>query len=333
VAGIAAIDPVGIIQEIPELMLANSEAPSLTMTGSVEDTLGARPYHDIGLDGGGVGALLCTQSPFRTCSSNNDCTNNAQCVAAGNPTACCTGATTGTCTGPFPGGVCTVQRLNNGTAAVPPQIVAVTDNGLSLDSAQFSQNATQVTDGTHPVGSAHRKVQAIQPIADNGDTCDGVLFGSGTHGNVVSGAIAGSPSEVGVFASKTILNGRPLITGINMDGVARGARILMQDAAGPSRCLYNELIELGGNVTPGNLATRLKQARDGGNNVHLQVMPFGAPVNFGNILFNSPNGPYTAEANQIDTFLVNNRDYMVFVPVDNQGAAPAPVSGRLNPDL
>jgi len=333
VAGIAAIDAVGTIQEIPELMLANSEAPSLTMTGSVEDTLGARPYSDIGLDGGGVGAFLCTQSPSRTCSTNNDCTNNVQCVAAGNPTACCTGAGTGTCTGPTPGGVCALQRLNNGTAPVPPQIVAVTDNGLSVDSAQFSQTATQVTDLTHPIGSAHRKVQAIQPIADNGDTCDGVLFGSGTHGNVVSGAIAGFPSEVGAFASKQILNGRPLITGINMDGIARGARILMQDSASPLRCLFNELVELGGNVTPGNLATRLQQARDGGNNVHLHVMPFGAPINFDSIQFNPSNGEYSAESSQIDTFLVNNRDYMVFIPVGNQGSAPSDVARRMYPDL
>ncbi|HYS04579.1 MAG TPA: thrombospondin type 3 repeat-containing protein [Candidatus Dormibacteraeota bacterium] len=306
IAAIAALDPVGTIQEVPELMLANSEAPSLTMTGSVEDTLGARPYSDIGLDGGGVGAFLCTNNPALVC------TIDANCSA---------------------GGLCRLQRLNNGTAPVPPQIVAVTDNGLSLDSAQFSQTATQVTDLTHPIGPAHRKVQAIQPIADNGDTCDGVLFGSGTHGNVVSGAIGGFPSEVGAFANKSILNGRPIITGINMDGIARGARILMQDSAGPLRCLYNELIELGGNVTPGNLETRLEQARDGGNNVHLHVMPFGAPINFDSILFNPSNGTYPAESSQIDTFLVNNRDYMVFVPVGNQGAAPSQVSRRLYPDL
>ncbi|MEK7799265.1 MAG: S8 family serine peptidase, partial [Acidobacteriota bacterium] len=284
VAAIAAIDAAGAVQEVPEYLLANAEASSLVMTGSVEDTLGARPYHDIGIDGGGI-----------------DTSGDG-------------------------------RRVNDGSDAVPPQIVAVTDNGLSSDSAQFSETATQVFLIQWPIGSRHRKVHAVQTILDTGDTCDGALYGSGTHGNVVAGAIAGWPSGVGVFASKSILTGRPLITGINLDGIARGARIIMQDAAGPSRCLINELIELGGNVIPGNLETRLLEARNAGNNVHLQVLPFGVP-NFDNVLFNPQNGSYSIEANQIDTFLVNNRDYMVFVPVGNQGSAPAQVSRRLYPDL
>ncbi|PYT36163.1 MAG: hypothetical protein DMF52_08380 [Acidobacteria bacterium] len=304
VATIASLDSVGAVEEVPELMLENAEASSLTMVGSVEDTLGAKPYHDIGVDGGGIGALLCTNNPTATC------TTDAQCAP----------------------GLCRLQRLNNGTAPVPPQIVAVTDNGLSVDSAQFSQTATQTTDLSHPVGPAHRKVHVIQSVTDSGDTCDGVLFGSGTHGNVVAGAIAGWPSGVGVFASKSILNGRPLMTGINLDGVARGARILMQDAALPSACLTNELIERGGNISAGNLATRLRLARDGGDNVHLHVMPFGFP-NFDNILFNPKNGTYGIYENLIDTFLVNNRDYMLFVPVGNQGAAPSTVGHRIYPDL
>ncbi|MBI1951862.1 MAG: S8 family serine peptidase, partial [Acidobacteria bacterium] len=284
VGAIAAIDAAGAVQEIPEYFLSNSEGASLAMTGSVEDTLGARPYHDIGIDGGGI-------------DTNAD-----------------------------------GKRINDGSDAVPPQIVAVTDNGLSYDSAQFSETATQPTTLLAPVGSRHRKVHAIQAILDNGDTCDGALYGSGTHGNVVAGAIAGWPSGVGVFVSKSILTGRPLITGINLDGIARGARIIMQDAAGPSRCLINELIELGGNVIPGNLDTRLLEARNAGSNVHLQVLPFGVP-NFDNVLSNPQNGTYSIEANQIDTFLVNNRDYMVFVPVGNQGSAPSQVSRRLYPDL
>jgi hypothetical protein len=286
VPAIAAIDEAGALQEIPELMLSNAEGSSLVQTGSVEDTLGARPYHDAGIDGGGI-------------DTNGD-----------------------------------GQRINNGTDLVPPQIVAVTDNGLSGDSAQFSQTATQVSDLTHAFPSSnHRKVQAIQTILDNGDTCDGLLYGSGTHGNVVAGAIAGNPSQVGVFVSKSIGIGQPTITGINLDGVARGARILMQDAADKTRCLYNELIELGGNVIPGNMDTTvLLNARNGGNNVHLHVLPFGVP-NFDNIVFNPQNGTYPIESHQIDTFLVNNRDYMVFVPVGNQGSAPQQVSKRLYPDL
>src|SRR5207245_4389875 len=97
VSDLAGIDTVQAIQEEPEELLANSESPSVVMTGSLEDTLGARPYHDIGVDGGGI-------------DTNGD-----------------------------------GQRINDGSDAVPPQIVAGTDNGVSYDSAQFSQTATQPT--------------------------------------------------------------------------------------------------------------------------------------------------------------------------------------------
>jgi Subtilase family/Thrombospondin type 3 repeat len=284
IGALADSDAAAAIQESLELMLYNAEAPSLIMTGSVEETLGARPYQDAGVDGGGI-------------DTNGD-----------------------------------GMRINDGTDTVPPQIVAVTDNGLSYDSAQFSQTATQPTTLLIPVGPRHRKVHAIQTVADNGLTCDAVLSGAGTHGNVVAGAIAGNPSQVGVFASKTVGIRNPVIDRIPMDGVARGARILMQDAASPSRCTINELIELGGNVTPGNLAARLQAARDGGNNVHLHVMPFGTP-NFDTIVDNTQNGTYAIESSQLDTFLVNNRDYMIFVPVGSQGTFPANIYKRQYPDL
>ncbi|MGH9749293.1 MAG: thrombospondin type 3 repeat-containing protein, partial [Candidatus Polarisedimenticolia bacterium] len=287
-AAIADLDEVAIVQEDPEWLLANAEAPSVVMAGSAEETLDARPFHDIGIDGGGI-------------DTNGD-----------------------------------GQRDNDPGASgdqVPPQIVAVTDNGLSLDSVQFSQSATEpFRPIVNPVGPRHRKVQAIQTVLDTGATCDAVLSGSSTHGNVVAGAIAGWPSGVGAFASKTILIRRPVISGINMDGVARGARIIMQDAGDTGRCTINELWEQGGNVVPGNLNARMQAARDGGNNVHLHVMPFGLP-NFDNVIENLQNGTYTIETGQIDTFLVNNRDYMIFVPVGNQGSSPEELYVRRYPDL
>jgi len=284
VARLAAIPEVAVISEEPEWLLSNSEAVSLVMTGGFEDTLGARPYHDIGLDGGGI-------------DTNGD-----------------------------------GQRVNDGTDTVPPQIVAVTDNGLSLDTPNYSQTATQTTTITNPIGPKHRKVHAIQAVNDNGDGCDSMLSGSGTHGNVVAGAIAAWPSALGVYATKTTLPRNPLVSGIPMDGVARGARILVQDLANAARCTIDELIEQGGNLAPSNLSTRLTLARDGGSNVHLHVLPFGVP-NFDNILDNLQNGTYSVEANQIDTFLVNNRDYMIFVPVGNQGSNPNNLTQRRYPDL
>ena len=280
------------LAERPEFMLTNSETPTLLMIGNTESSYGlARPYHELGIDGGGI-------------DTNAD-----------------------------------GRRLNNGTDTVPPQIVTVTDNGISMDAVHFSQTLTQTAVPiTFPIGPGHRKVHAIQNVEDSGNSCDGLLSGSNTHGNVVAGIIAGAPGDFGLTFQKAIdpADG-PSIGGVSLDALARGSRIIMQDAAAVTRCLINELAETGGNVNPGSLADRLAQsvcAKDGSGagvcagvtggatEAHLHVMPFGTP-SFDNVLTNTENGTYPLEARQIDTFLVNNRDYMVFSPVGSQGNAPS----------
>jgi len=309
--------------EVAEFMLNNSEVPTILMIGNTEESFNlARPFHEQGIDGGGSGALLCTNNPSQTCTLDTDCTAPA---------------------------LCRLQRYNNGTAPVPPQIVAVTDNGISADAVHFSQSLTQVGDLGHPFPSpVHRKIHAVQNAGDNGTSCDGVLSGSNTHGNVVAGIIAGAPGDFGLTYAKAIdpADGVPL-SNLSLDALARGARILMQDAAGPTLCVYAELVEVGGNINPGNLADRLNQAicprtpgtglcagvTGGGDEVHLQVLPFGVPA-FDNLLNNPENGLYTLEAQQIDTFLVNNRDYMVFSPVGSQGTDPGnPATNTIWPDF
>jgi hypothetical protein len=292
VARAAAIDEVAWITAVPDYELQGTETPTMAMVGNVEENLPfQRPYHDVGIDGGGI-----------------DTSGNG-------------------------------ERVNDGSDAVPPQIVAVTDNGLSYDSVQFAQTLTQpFIPITRPIGPVHRKVHGIQAVGDSGNTCDGTLSGAGTHGNVVAGVIAGDGTALGARVSKHVYNSRPRVDGLEMHGVARGARILMQDAADVSSCTINDLVERGGNVTPGSLLVRLTHAscpasggtgacsgvtNGGGAQVHLQVFPFGVP-NFDLLLSNeidanSGDGAYTQDANEIDTFLVNNRDYMVFMPVGNQG--------------
>ncbi|HYV85086.1 MAG TPA: thrombospondin type 3 repeat-containing protein [Patescibacteria group bacterium] len=278
------------VDERPEFQLTNAETPTTMMIGNTESSFGlARPYHELGIDGGGLNAA---------------------------------GLPNGT-------------RVNNDTAQVPPQIVAVTDNGISVDAVHFSQTATQVTTLIQ-VGPSHRKVHAIQVVEDNGTSCDAVLSGSNTHGNVVAGIIAGAPGDFGLTFTHGLdpSDGVP-VGGWSLDALARGARIIMQDAAAPARCLINELAEVGGNVNPGSLLDRLNIAvcpKSGGTGacagivggayeVHLQVLPFGVP-NFDNILNNIENGTYTIDSKNVDTFLVNNRDYMVFSPVGSQGNEP-----------
>ncbi len=290
VAAIARQDRVQMVAEEPEHLLANTETPTTAMVGNVKENLPfQKPYHDAGIDGGGI-------------DTNSD-----------------------------------GQRVNNGTDLVPPQIVAVTDNGISYDSVQFAQSATQPTDATHPIGPNHRKVHSIQDAGDSSfSTCDAPLSGSGTHGNVVAGVIAGDGSSLGALVSKHIENIRPRVDGLQMDGLARGSRIIMQDAATSNVCTINDLVERGGNISPGSLATRLALAIcptsggtgacagivGGGNEVHLHVMAFGVP-NFDQSLTNPSDGTYTTESRDIDQFLVNNRDYMVFAPVGNTGTKSA----------
>ncbi|HZN04830.1 MAG TPA: hypothetical protein VFD06_14695, partial [Candidatus Polarisedimenticolia bacterium] len=215
------------------------------------------------------------------------------------------------------------ERVNDGVDPVRPQIVTVTDNGISIDTPNFSQTATQVTTviPARPIGPQHRKIHAIQNVVDSGTSCDAQLSGAGTHGHIVASAIAAYPSQFGIGASRGNNGARPTQPrNENMDGVARGARIILQDVGTVAQCTINSLVERGGNVSPGSLTDRLNGALTGaGADGHLAVMPFGAPSNFSTIQFLASNGTYPAEAVQVDTFLYNNRDYMVFVPVGNNG--------------
>jgi hypothetical protein len=300
-ARIASDPDVASVDEIGEFMLTNSEVPIIITMGNTEDMFnGARPFEELGIDGGG-----------------NDTNGDG-------------------------------ARLNNGSDTVPPQIVAVTDNGISVDAVHFSQTLTQVSTLINPIGPSHRKVHSIQTVTDNGTSCDGLLSGSNTHGNVVAGIIAGAPGDFGLTFTKAIdpAEGEPL-TGLSLDAVARGSRILMQDAGTVNQCTLSELIEVGGNVTPGNMIDRLNDAIcpmsggtgscsgkiGGADQVHLQVLPFGVP-NFDSVLNNPENGTYPLASAQIDQFLVNNRDYMVFSPAGHHGFDPGLLDGNpVWPDL
>ncbi|HUD72212.1 MAG TPA: thrombospondin type 3 repeat-containing protein, partial [Dongiaceae bacterium] len=286
---IARRDDVLRVEQDFDHMLSNAENVPTIQAGSAEDANFLRPFDMVGVDGGGI-------------DTNAD-----------------------------------GRRINNGSDAVPPQIVTIVDNGISVDTPNFSQTATQVSIPiTAPIGPTHRKVHAIQNAGDSGTSCDAQLSGGGTHGNVVAAAIGAYSSQLGFFVSRAGYGGSSQPRSENLDGIARGSRILMEDAATTSVCTLNSLVERGGNVSPGLISDRLNAAIcpitppgagtcatvgvGGGTETHLAVLPFGAPSNFGTNQFLSDNGTYTAESNQIDTFLYNNRDFMVFSPVGNNGA-------------
>jgi hypothetical protein len=227
------------------------------------------------------------------------------------------------------------QRINNGTDAVPPQIVGIIDNGVSLDTPNFAQTATQVTDLSHPIGAAHRKVHFYNSSRGDNQTCDAILSGSGTHGSVTAGVIAAYPSQFGVFATRTKngLGGAGVPRNSNLDGVARGVRIIVTDAQNSANCNINSLVERGGALDPGRLVERLNEyicPRTGGtgacsgivggaNEVHLAITPFGLPDNFSTTQFLPSNGTYPEAAVDLDRFLYNNRDFMIVSAVGNSG--------------
>jgi hypothetical protein len=318
---IARTRRVAHISEVPEFVLSNSEGPTILMVGGWRDYGFIRPYHDAGIDGGGLNpsgipANACSSTTSIVCGGDGDCPGSETCE----------------------------RRLSDGTAVIPPQIVAVTDNGLSIDAVHLSHTTTQPQETSPlqpnfaPIGPTHRKVHALQNVADSGLlSCDSLGSGSYTHGNVTAGIIAGHPGELG-FTYTVDPEGRPEWVGEPLDALAKGSRILMQDAAGPDVCLNVEFVEKGGNVFPGDLLDRLNEAicpkgpnvsgpcngiTGGADEVHLQVMPFGTP-NWDENLDNSinPNGTYSLGSHELDRFLTNNRDFMVFVPVGNKGMLP-----------
>src|SRR3989442_13831879 len=183
IARLAKQDRVRYIYERPETMLLNVETPTMAMVGNIKENLPfQKPYHDVGVDGGGSGALLCTNKPSLICTSDANCTGGA---------------------------LCRLQRYNNGTAQVPPQIVAVTHNGISPDSGQITANRTPGSDPSPSLGPAPPKVHFIQNAVDDGTSCDATLSGSGKHSHVLAGIIAGGGSSVGARGSKHTVNIRP----------------------------------------------------------------------------------------------------------------------------
>jgi thrombospondin type 3 repeat protein len=290
---LARIDEVMSIQESLEMMTLNAHNSPTIQAGSGQETNQARPFDDIGVDGGGI-----------------DTNNDGQRVNA-----------------PCPGPACDL---------VPPQLVGVLDNGISADTPSFSQTGTQIgTVGNPFPGATHRKIHSIiNTSGDGGNDCDAVLQGSGSHGNIVASVIGAWPSGVGVFANRAGRAGANT-RNANLDGVARGARIILNDIGTTSQCTLNSLVERGGNVTPASLATRLQElicpssggtglcagivGGNGGTGVHLAVTPFGAPDNFSTQQFQLNDGTYPRQSVDIDTFLFNNRDFLVFGPAGNSG--------------
>ncbi|MFQ5767316.1 MAG: S8 family serine peptidase, partial [Acidobacteriota bacterium] len=187
-----------------------------------------------------------------------------------------------------------------GGGLVPAQVIAVTDTGLSYDALHFSDTPTSA--GTP--GAAHSKLPAYVAVG-GGDlmSCDAPASGGSTHGNVVAGVAAGNVSRFGIDL-RSNQGWESAFTPFAADGVARGARVVFQDAQVQSFCAAAFDI-----LSPGNLFDRMSEAK-----------AMGAAVQ--NFSFSAQNtkAVYNLDSINVDSFLRQNRDYMTVIAVGNEGS-------------
>ncbi|HEU5182321.1 MAG TPA: hypothetical protein VFW45_16160, partial [Candidatus Polarisedimenticolia bacterium] len=294
-------DAVSMVREVPEYTLQANfvllQDPPVVQVGESEHTFAATPYWDAGVDGGGCG--YCSNA-FGTA-----CTTDAGCVAPG---------------------TCVHASASQCTSSVPAVIVAVLDNGASTDAATLAHSTAVLTEAAISgliAGNNHRKIRSYQVLGGDvgvlGTTCDNVLSGGQTHGNVVAGIIAGNASALGfTFQKNSNAASFGDVRRINLDGSARGARLHIQDAGPASACPVAELTERGLiSGLGGTLTARMNDAYATGTRLH--VMPFGIPTWIATGTPTASAGTYTADSSDIDRYLLNNLEYQVFVPVGNKG--------------
>lgn len=190
------------------------------------------------------------------------------------------------------------------------QVLMVLDNGMQLDAGDLSDTAT--TPGIP--GPAHRKVRAYEDITNFGGLgddlgCDGPAQGGFTHGHMVSASALGNPQHASTTFQAVDVNGTPW----DLFGVAPDALLAFYDA----------------NRTPavGSCQDPLLGALDPGD---LYVPGIGdgsmdhAYENYDARIFNFSFGSsnlnfYSPNTEDVDSFLNDFRDAMVFVAAGNEG--------------
>ena len=285
---VAALEPVQLVTEYLTPQMHGQETTT-TMQHWEGDYTGAIPYHDAGVDGGGGGAgsgyCVGGLDAGDPCDDNGDCSSND----------------------------CDTETR---------QVLMIIDSGISLDAGDLSHTRIDSgydTNETENVISGHRKVLAYQSTSQfggggSGDEsgCDAPASGGFTHGHVVAAAAMGNGTAVdtgtyGLGWNVFDQQGNPW----NVDGVADQGLLVAYDAQitpGVGNCSDPLLSGL----SPGNLWT-------GGGTGSLEVSytTWGArTVNFS---WGTNNNAYLANAADIDDFLHDVRDSMVFVSAGNNG--------------
>ncbi len=206
-----------------------------------------------------------------------------------------------------------------GDTTAAAQVLMVLDTGISTDAQDFSHTGTTYKS---PLGSVatgagpdHRKVlvyESTNQFGGIGDlrSCDALASGGRTHGHIVSGTAMGNATKVDVAQYGAGIQAIDS-TGQKwaLDGVAYRAKLVFYDGTvgPPTLACDDEAISAGqlyGGVGTGSLGESYTD-----HGARLANFSFGASTNV-----------YSGQASQIDGFLNQNRDAMVFISAGNQGA-------------
>ncbi|MFQ5670300.1 MAG: S8 family serine peptidase [Acidobacteriota bacterium] len=200
------------------------------------------------------------------------------------------------------------------------QVIGITDTGLALDAAVLAD-----PDGAgQALGASlsHRKVVAYvqaQALAGNvggaGDmeTCESLTGVS--HGHLVASIAAGNAGPGGVPDIRIQSGFEPdlggTITPFGIDGVAPGAKIYFVDAQATALCTKDQQIEA---QNPGLLSANAAASKAFGvnNSLNLSIHNFSLSIL-------DSEGSYDAAAQDIDQFLVMNKDFLVVTASGNRG--------------
>ena len=194
-----------------------------------------------------------------------------------------------------------------------PQVIMVLDSGIQLDAGDLSD--TRSAAGT-PSG-AHRKVRLYQTtnaFGGSGDLegCDAGPSGGFTHGHMVSAVAMGNATNVDLGSyGLPWLATDPDGNTWRLDGVAKGAVLVAYDAA-PTPAATSCQDPLLNNIAPGNLYASPNLGSMGESYVNN-----GAKVY--NFSWGTTNNVYDGFATDIDEFLVDKQDAMVFTSAGNAG--------------
>ncbi|TDI48080.1 MAG: hypothetical protein E2P01_05830, partial [Acidobacteria bacterium] len=220
-----------------------------------------------------------------------------------------------------------VNGSGNGVTGTTNQVLMVIDSGAQVDAADLA--TTDASAGT--VSASHRKVIAYRPASNFSGTgdglgCDAPPQGGSTHGHIVSATAVGNATEIVDFSTGWNPTKKFYAQDTNdldwaLDGVAPGAKVAILDASvtpAATSCTDPTVnnITIGPNYYTGINLTASCPSPTCPGFLQLYYRDYDARVM--NMSYGSSN-QYSNDAREIDEFLYDKQDAMVFAAAGNAG--------------